>query len=73
MIELLGDQVDALNKDETSIEENLDFIGKSMEVILLSRRDTFKEQITRAYAAKENDIDQLKKRCENMEANELLY
>jgi len=43
MIELLGDQVDALNKDETSIEENLDFIGKSMEVILLSRRDTFKE------------------------------
>lgn len=50
MIEILGDQIDSLNKDETSMEQNLDFLGKSMEAILLSRRDTFKEQITRAYA-----------------------
>ena len=43
MIEILEEQVDTLNKDETSMEQNLDFLGKSMEAILLSRRDTFKE------------------------------
>ena len=49
-----------LNKDENSIEENLDFIGKSLESILLTRRDTFKEQITRAYASKEEELDYYK-------------
>ena len=43
MIEILEEQVQALNKDETSMEQNLDFLGKSMDAILLSRRDTFKE------------------------------
>ena len=55
------------------MEQNLDFLGKSMDAILLSRRDTFKEQITRAYANKEQDLDYYRKRCEEMEEHEKLY
>ena len=73
MLVLLEEQVGQLNKDEKSLEGNLDFIGKSMDVILLSRKDTFKEQITKAYAQKENDLDYYKKRVEEMEANEELF
>ena len=43
MIGLLEDQIGELAKDEKSLEENLDFIGKSMDAIIFSRRDTFKE------------------------------
>lgn len=43
MIGLLEGQIGTLNKDEKSLDDNLDFIGKSMDTILLSRRDTFKE------------------------------
>ena len=73
MIELLEEQVTQLNKDERSLEDNLDFIGKSMESILLSRRDTFKEQITRAYASKEEELEFYKSRCEEMEQHEVDY
>ena len=73
LIELLEEQVDELNKDEKSLDENLDFLGKSMNTILLSRRDTFKEQITRAYATKEEELDSYKKRCEEMEANNKVF
>ena len=55
------------------MEQNLDFLGKSMDAILLSRRDTFKEQITRAYANKEQDLEYYRKRCEEMEEHEKLY
>ena len=55
------------------MEDNLDFIGKSMETILLSRRDTFKEQITRAYASKEEELEFYKGRVEEMEENENNY
>ena len=44
-----------------------------MDAILLSRRDTFKEQITRAYANKELDLAFYIERCASMEANESLY
>ena len=73
MLELLEDQVQSLNKDEKSLEENLDFIGKSMDTILLSRRDTFKEHITRAYAAKERELEQYKQKCEEMEENDQAF
>ena len=43
MIVLLEEQIGSLNKDEKALEENLDFVGKSMDAILFSRRDTFKE------------------------------
>lgn len=43
MIMLLEEQIGSLNKDEKALEENLDFVGKSMDAILFSRRDTFKE------------------------------
>jgi len=73
MIELLETQISNLNKDERSLEENLDFIGKSMDSVLLSRRDTFKEQITRAYATKEEELEFYRNRCEDMERHEQLY
>ncbi len=67
MIGLIEEQISTLNKDEQSLDENLNFIGKSMDSILLSRRDTFKEQITRAYAQKNEEMEFYKKRCEQME------
>lgn len=73
MIGILEEQVNSLNKDEKSLDENLDFIGKSMDTILLSRKDTFKEHITRVYAKKEADLEFYKARCELMENNEQLF
>lgn len=67
MIGLIEEQITTLNKDEQSLDDNLNFIGKSMDSILLSRRDTFKEQITRAYAQKNEEVEFYKKRCEQME------
>lgn len=73
VIELLEEQVQSLNRDEKSLDENLDFIGKSMNTILFSRKDTFKEQITRAYVSKECDAEYYKNRCEEMEKHEEMY
>ena len=70
MILLLEEQIGSLNKDEKALEENLDFVGKSMDAILFSRRDTFKEQITRAYATKEEELAQYRQRCEELESQE---
>ena len=73
MLELIEEQVNFLNKDEQSLGENLDFIGRSMEAIVLSRTDTFKEHIVRAYVAKEEELEHYKKRCEDMEGNDAHY
>lgn len=55
------------------MDENLDFIGKSMEAIVLSRTDTFKEHIIRAYVAKEEELEHYKKKCQEMEVNDALF
>lgn len=73
MIAILEEQVETLNKDEQSLDANLDFIGKSMDTILFSRKDTFKEHITKAYAKKESELEFYKERCEQMEAHEEVY
>ena len=44
-----------------------------MDAILFSRRDTFKEQITRAYATKEEELAQYRQRCEELESQEQSY
>ena len=44
-----------------------------MEAIVLSRTDTFKEHIIRAYVAKEEELEQYKKKVEDMEINDALY
>ena len=41
-----------------------------MDAIIFSRRDTFKEQITRAYANKEGELDHYRKRCDELESQE---
>ena len=43
MLELLEKQINVLNNDEDELEEKLNFVGDSVEAVLLSRRDTFKE------------------------------
>lgn len=73
MIELLGDQVDQLNFDEDLVSKNLDFIEKSVESAIISRKDTFKEQMTRAYADKQDQVDEWKNRCSLFETNERLF
>lgn len=70
LIELLEDQIDSLNKDEKSIDENLDFLGKSMDAIILSRKDTFKEKISRAYEQKDREVDQLNMKIMELEGKE---
>ena len=40
---------------------------------MLSRTDTFKEHIIRAYVAKEEELEHYKKRCEDMELKDALY
>ena len=73
ILELIEEQVFSLNKDEQSLDGNLDFIGKSMQAIVLSRTDTFKEHIIRAYVAKEEELETYKNKCEGMEINDAIY
>ena len=44
-----------------------------MEAIVLSRTDTFKEHIIRAYVAKEEELEHYKKKCQEMEVNDALF
>ena len=44
-----------------------------MEAIVLSRTDTFKEHIIRAYVAKEEELEHYKKKCHEMEVNDALF
>ena len=44
-----------------------------MESILLTRKDTFKEQITRAYAEKEEVLNEYKDRVTRMEERDQDY
>jgi hypothetical protein len=70
MIELVSGQIDEINKDETSFEQNLDFIQQSLESILFSRRDTFKEQLTRYYKSKDAEVHELQERINSMETEQ---
>ena len=73
MIDLLTTQIEDINADEQRLEGSLDFVGQSMESILLTRKDTFKEQITRAYAEKDDVLNEYKIRVEKMEDRDQDY
>ena len=73
LIFLLEDQVNVINDDEQRIGESLDFLGKSMDTIMFSRKDTFKEQINRAYANKDEELEYYKNKCHIMEQNDKIF
>lgn len=73
MLELLGDQVEKLNADEDLVSKNLDFIEKSVDSAIISRKDTFKESMTRAYADKEDQVEEWKEKCKQFAKNERLF
>jgi len=56
MIALIEEQIGDVSKDEKSMGDNLGFLGRAMDTIIFSRKDTFKEQINRAYASKEDEL-----------------
>lgn len=72
MIELVEGQIEEINKDETSFEQNLQFIQTSLESVLFSRRDTFKEQLTRFYKEKDTEVHELQERLKSMETEQKL-
>lgn len=49
MMELLEGQIMDIQNDETRLEQSLDFVAQALDGVILSRKDTFKEQITRLY------------------------
>jgi len=71
MILLVEGQISEINKDESSVENNLEFIYSTLESILLTRRDTFKEQLTRYYKEKDTEVKQLRQRIKSIESSRL--
>ena len=67
MIDLLDTQVQDINADEKRLDDNLDFVARSMESVLITRKDTFKSQITKAYADKEDELTEYKQLVADME------
>ena len=49
MLDLIEDQMETLLKDEVAIDENLNMISKTSEILSTSRKDTFKEQLMAEY------------------------
>ena len=70
MIGLIGDQLSSVKNDERSVGDNLDLMTKAMDTIVFARKDSFKEQITRAYASKEDELDSYRRRCVDLEQKE---
>jgi hypothetical protein len=70
MIDLLETQIDGINLDERSIEENIDFMSEAVESILITRRDSFKEQMTRLYKDKDDEVLSLRDRINQMLKND---
>jgi hydroxymethylpyrimidine/phosphomethylpyrimidine kinase len=71
MILLVEAQISEINKDESSVENSLEFIYSTLESILLTRRDTFKEQLTRYYKEKDTEVKQLRQRIKSIESSRL--
>ena len=70
MITLVEGQIDEINKDERSFDVNLDFIHQTLESILITRRDTFKEQLTRYYKEKDDEVRAMNEKVRVMEKQE---
>jgi hypothetical protein len=70
MITLVETQIDEINKDEQSFDANLDFIQQTLESILITRRDTFKEQLTRYYKEKDDEVRAIQEKLKALEKNE---
>ena len=66
-------QIAEINKDEQSIEQNLEFISQCVESILITRKDSFKEQLTKYYKEKDDEVLSLKKQLQVMENNDRLF
>ena len=73
MVDLLEVQINEINADEQRIGDNLDFVSKSMESVLITRKDTFKEQINRAYAKKDDELTEAKMKIADMEERDIDY
>lgn len=64
MLELLEEQTSSLNNDEKRVEANLDFFETALHQVLMSRKDTFKEQVVVAYQQKEDEVGELEEQLE---------
>ena len=73
MVDLLEVQINEINADEQRIGDNLDFVSRSMESVLITRKDTFKEQINRAYAKKDDELTEAKMKIADMEERDIDY
>lgn len=66
-------QISEINKDEQSIEQNLEFISQCVQTILITRKDSFKEQLTKYYKEKDDEVFSLKEQLKDMENNDKLF
>ena len=55
------------------MKESLDYIERSVDKIALSRKDTFKEQIAKAYHRKQEQVQHYKDKAKLRKAHENLY
>ena len=55
------------------MENNLGFVAESLNDVLLSRKDTFKEKLVLAYQDKDDELKEADQKIDMMLANEQRY
>ena len=70
MLDLIEDQMETLLKDEVAIDENLNMISKTSEILSTSRKDTFKEQLMAEYRNRQDEVNSLENKINHMSLQE---
>lgn len=73
VLQLIDKQIQEINADEIEMEENLGFVADSLNDVLLSRKDTFKEKLVLAYQDKDDELKEADQKIDTMLENEQRY
>ena len=70
VLDLIEKQMQDINSDEIEMERNLGFVADSLNDVLLSRKDTFKEKLVLAYQDKHDEVRDANAKIDTMLDNE---
>lgn len=70
ILDLIEGQMETLLQDDLAIDENLAMISRTSEIITTSRKDAFKELLMTEYRNRQNEINSLENKVNQMSLQE---
>lgn len=70
ILDLIEGQMETLLQDDVAIDENLAMISRTSEILTTSRKDAFKELLMSEYRNRQNEINSLENKVNQMSLQE---